>query len=82
MAASPDLHSLLLLAAEGPSPRGDNPSDAGGILIIVGIVLAVIVGAFVLHLLVHKASARRRGAAERKAHRERSVGRVGKQEGP
>jgi hypothetical protein len=47
------LISIALLAAD-PGPRGDNPEGAGGILIIGGIVLAVAIGAFVLHALVHR----------------------------
>lgn len=46
--------SLLLIAQDSPGPRGDNPDDGGGILIIVGIVLAVAIGGFLLHLLIHK----------------------------
>jgi hypothetical protein len=35
---------LLLLAAESAGPgRGENPSDVGGIVIIVGIALLIIV---------------------------------------
>lgn len=47
------LVSALLLAADH-GPRGDNPEGAGGILIIAGIVLAVVVGGFVLHALFHR----------------------------
>ena len=37
------LASLLLLAAESPGPgRGENPSDVGGILLIVGIAVVVV----------------------------------------
>jgi len=34
--------SVLFLAADTGSGRGDNPSDAGGVLIVVGIAAAVI----------------------------------------
>jgi hypothetical protein len=37
------LNALVQLAAESPgSGRGDNPSDAGGVLIVVGIAAAVL----------------------------------------
>lgn len=45
--------SALLLAAD-PGPRGDNPEGASGVLIIAGIVLAVAVGGFLLHALIHR----------------------------
>jgi hypothetical protein len=45
--------SVVLFAAD-PGPRGDNPEGAGGILIIGGIVLAVAIGGFLLHALIHR----------------------------
>jgi hypothetical protein len=45
--------SVSLLAAD-PGPRGDNPEGVSGILIIGGIVLAVAVGGFLLHALIHR----------------------------
>jgi hypothetical protein len=46
----PAIIGLLLLAAESPGPgRADNPSDVGGILIIVGITV-VVVASFALGL--------------------------------
>lgn len=37
------LATLIFLAQDdSPGPRGDNPSDIGGILIIVGIALVVL----------------------------------------
>ena len=57
--------SLLLIAQDSPGPRGDNPDDGGGILIIVGIVLAVAIGGFLLHLLIHKFGRSRGRAMER-----------------
>jgi hypothetical protein len=71
-----DLVSLALLAADSPGPRGDNPSDLGGILIIVAIVLvavAVVVGAG--WLLATRGSTRR-GVFRRKPHRRGRVGRI------
>ena len=39
----PDLASLLMFAADNADPgRGEDPSQLGGILIIVGIALVVI----------------------------------------
>ena len=52
---------ILFLADAG---RGDNPSDIGGIAIIAGIVLAVAILGFVLHLVIHKGFLRNRGANE------------------
>ena len=47
------LISLALLAADH-GPRGDNPEGPSGILIIGGIVLAVAIGGFLLHALIHR----------------------------
>ena len=66
--------SVTLLAAD-PGPRGDNPEGASGILIIVGIVLAVAIGAFVLHALFHRFGRSRPRAMER---RPAPPGRVGR----
>jgi hypothetical protein len=70
------LLNLALLAADSPGPRGDNPSDLGGILIIVGIVLvatAVVVGA---GWLLATRGRSRRGTFRRKPHRRGRVGRI------
>ena len=56
--------SAVLLAAD-PGPRGVNPEGASGILIIAGIVLAVAIGGFVLHALVHRFGRSRPRAMER-----------------
>ena len=55
--------SLALLAAD-PGPRGDNPEGASGIVIILGIVLAVAIGGFLLHLLIHRYGRTRQRAME------------------
>ena len=68
--------SLALFAAESPGPRGDNPDGSGGVLIIVGIVLAVAVGAFVLHALVHRFGRSRPNAMSHTPARKGRVGRV------
>jgi hypothetical protein len=70
------LASVALLAAESPGPRGDNPDDSGGILIIVGIVLAVAVGGLILHALIHRFGRSRREAMTRTPAPEGRVGRV------
>ena len=46
-----DIVTALLVFAEG---RGQNPTDLGGILIIVGIVLGVVVLGFAAHYVVHR----------------------------
>jgi hypothetical protein len=49
------LVTVVLFAQDNPSPgRGDNADDGIGILIIVGIVLAVAIGGFLLHALFHR----------------------------
>jgi hypothetical protein len=68
--------SLVLLAAESPGPRGDNPDGSGGVLIIVGIVLAVALGGFLVHALFHRFGRSRPRAMERHPAREGRVGRV------
>ncbi len=57
------LVSLALLAAD-PGPRGDNPEGASGVLIIVGIVLAVAIGGFLLHAVIHRFGRSRARAME------------------
>jgi hypothetical protein len=57
--------SLLLIAQDSPGPRGDNPDDGGGVLIIVGIVIALAIGGFVLHTLFHRFGRSRQRAMER-----------------
>ena len=56
--------SLVLFAQDSPGPRGGNPDDGGGILIIVGIVLAVAIGGFLLHALIHRFGRTRARAME------------------
>jgi hypothetical protein len=56
--------SAVLLAAD-PGPRGDNPEGVSGILIILGIVLAVAIGGFLLHALIHRFGRTRQRAMER-----------------
>jgi hypothetical protein len=70
------LVSIALFAAESPGPRGDNPDDSGGIFIIIGIVLAVALAAFVLHALFHRFGRSRPRAMERHPAPEGRVGRV------
>jgi hypothetical protein len=60
----------LALAQSDGAGRGDNPSEAGGVLIIVGvIVLAALVIGTVCYL-VARATARRRGGVKQGAGRE------------
>jgi hypothetical protein len=71
-----DVFAALLVIAEG---RGSNPSDAGGILIIAGIVLAVAVLGFVGHWLIDRGYMKRGRQSEifrRKDHKKGRVGRI------
>jgi len=68
--------SVALFAAESPGPRGDNPGDSGGVLIIIGIVLAVALGAFLLHAAFHRFGRSRPEAMSRNPAPEGRVGRV------
>jgi len=70
------LTSVVLFAAESPGPRGDNPDDSGGIFIILGIVVAVALGAFILHALFQRFGRSRREAMTRTPAPEGRVGRV------
>ncbi len=54
------LLDFALVLAASPGPRGDNPSDSGGILIVVGIAVAVVLlGATVLILMQRRTRPRR-----------------------
>jgi hypothetical protein len=68
--------SVALFAAESPGPRGDNPDGSGGVFIIGGIVLAVVVGGFLLHALFHRFGRSRPEAMTREPAPEGRVGRV------
>jgi hypothetical protein len=68
--------SAALLAADTGPGRGDNPDGASGVLIIAGIVLAVAIGAFVLHALFHRFGRTRREALTRTPARPGRVGRI------
>jgi hypothetical protein len=65
------VHTIALaLAQSDGAGRGDNPSEAGGVLLIVGvIVLAALVIGTVCYL-VARATARRRGGVKQGAGRE------------
>jgi hypothetical protein len=60
----------LTLAQSDGAGRGDNPSEAGGVLIIVGVIVlaALVIGA--ICFLVARATARRRGGVKQGAGRE------------
>ena len=60
------LVTVLLFAQDSEGPRGDTPDDGGaGILIILAIVVAVAIGGFLLHALVHRFGRTRQRAMER-----------------
>jgi hypothetical protein len=69
------ISEIPLVAADSPGPRGDNPETLGGILIVVGIVLAVLVMGFVGYLVMQRLGRSRHDAA-RRPHRPGRVGRV------
>lgn len=62
----PTVHDALVLLAQAEGAgRGDNPSDAGGLLLIAGVIVvaaAVIVG---ICYLIARATARRRAGSPR-----------------
>lgn len=68
--------SVALLAAESPGPRGANPDGSGGVFIIVGIVLAVVVGGVILLALFHRFGRSRPEAMTRTPAPKGRVGRV------
>lgn len=70
------LATVALLAQDSPGPRGDNPDDGGGILIIAGIVLAVLIGGFLLHAAFQRFGRSKQRAMERHPAPEGRVGRV------
>ena len=58
--------TVLLFAQDSEGPRGDTPDDGGaGILIILAIVVAVAIGGFLLHALIHRFGRTRQRAMER-----------------
>ena len=50
------LHGVALVAADSPGPRGDNPSDLGGILIVVGIMVLLVAAALVYVIDIQRAT--------------------------
>jgi hypothetical protein len=69
------LSTLLVVAQNG---RGANPSSGGGVWIVVGIVLAVAIGGFLLHFLLHRGYLKRGRRAENFEREEQPPGRVGR----
>ena len=60
---------LTLAQTEGPG-RGDNPSEVGGVLIIVGVIVLAILVVGSGCYLVARGTARRRGASKQSPGRE------------
>jgi hypothetical protein len=61
--------ALMLAQSEGAG-RGDNPSEAGGVLIIVGVILLAVLVIGTVCWLIARATARRRGGVKQGAGRE------------
>jgi hypothetical protein len=60
---------LTLAQTEGPG-RGDNPSEAGGVLIIVGVILLAMLVIGTGCYLVARSTTRRRGGERQSPGRE------------
>jgi hypothetical protein len=73
------LLSSALWVAEG---RSDNPGAAGGILIILGIVVGLALLGFLGHLLIDRFGRTKRKSLERDPQAPGRVGRAGKRQGP
>lgn len=71
-----DVFVSLVLLASSHGPRGDNPEGVSGILIIAGIVLAVAVGALIVHTLFHRFGRSKPRAMKRRPARPGRVGRT------
>jgi hypothetical protein len=64
-------HTIALaLAQSDGAGRGDNPSEAGGFLIIAGVILLAILVIGTICYLIARATARRRGGVKQGAGRE------------
>jgi hypothetical protein len=72
-------HQIAVLAAQAPGPRGDNPSELGGILIIAGIVAAVVLLALAGYVLATRFGRTRAEVARRRPY---PPGRVGRSSEP
>jgi hypothetical protein len=65
------IHTLALTIAQSDGAgRGDNPSEIGGVVIIVGVILLAVVVIGTVCYLVARATARRRGGVKQEAGRE------------
>jgi hypothetical protein len=62
--------TALALAQSDGAGRGDNPSEAGGVLIIAGVILLAVLVIGTICFLVARATARRRGDVKQGAGRE------------
>jgi hypothetical protein len=61
--------AMTLAQSEGPG-RGDNPSEAGGVLILVGVILLAILAVGAGCYFVARSTARRRGGERQEPGRE------------
>jgi hypothetical protein len=62
--------AALTLAQSDGAGRGDNPSELGGVLIIVGVIVLAALAIGTVCYLIARATARRRGGVKQGAGRE------------
>lgn len=62
--------AILLLAQSDGAGRGGNPSEEGGILIIVGAIVLAVATILAAGYLVARTTAKRRGGAKGRPGRE------------
>jgi hypothetical protein len=74
---SPYLHDLVRIAAQSPSSSGGNASTLGGVLVVVGIVLAVaLVVGLAAWLLASRGGRAERHIFRRRPYRRGRIGRI------
>jgi hypothetical protein len=73
----PDLATLLTLAAETGPGRGENPDEGAGVILIVGVIVAVVLVVVLAGLLLRSRLGRRRtDVFRRRPYRRGRIGRI------